>query len=335
MYFYNQGEPSPCFTDTVSAVPQNTSVTFDLQLPKYDSIGVKLGYIKVIGSSGNLAGVITRVRNYSPTYTQNIDQSEPGLLSSAAKKTLVFPLTFAYYSRDASSPRGWDTGINILNVGGSTTDIRADWVDSRNGATYSYTEYGVPANAVVNFYMPRRLGYSTEFLGSVTLTSSNSNILAFVSTVKYVNSGSIGYGGVGLDPNVATAQVALPLNYRQPNCSRNTNWITGIQAMNLGAGTTTVNVRLVKSKSCTLASGWYDDFTWSMSVNGNAAQNFYLPSYGVQGKDPTWVPGRVPIPTGWYGSAYVTNSASNKLIVTSSSTNYCKGEGGLYIGVNY
>lgn len=140
---------------------------------------------------------------------------------------------------------GYQTGIQIMNIGDASTDVIVTYAPSTEGtaATESAT---IAAGASVTFNRPEDgVAYGTSlFVGSAAVTS-NSADQPLVVVVNQLNAGAnkgAAYGG--FDPSLATESVALPLIM-----DRNYSYFTGFSIANAGSAATTVTY------SCTGTDG--------------------------------------------------------------------------------
>ena len=310
---YVAGSTSPLVT-TSQSVATNASYTFDLQNDsRFSTFASNYGYAKVTGQSGDIAVVVDNLRARSSSGEQ-MQNSYSAVPDSAAGTTLLAPLVFKTYSGN------WNTGINVLNIGGSQTTVTAQYTPSSacTGCTGGTDSITVNPGAVGTFYLPTRPVPHDAWFGSVELTSSGgNNVLAVANTTKYASTGSVGYSIQAANPNNATTRVAVPIVYEYAGTSN--AWITGIQVSNLG-GATTITLDYARAPGCSVGSATYQ---WTQSVSANGSTTFYTPSHPSS------------IPSGWYGSVYVSSAANNDLLVSVSNTGYDLGVAGTMAGVNY
>jgi hypothetical protein len=135
---------------------------------------------------------------------------------------------------------GYVTGIQIQNVGGSSTDVTLSYTHSAAGTDCAETQT-VPAGQSKTFALAAFANGANSncvagarFVGSaqVTVNSASQSLIAVVNQLK---SGVNGEAYGGFDPASATNTVVMPLIM-----DRNSNWFTGINIMNVGSGATTV-----------------------------------------------------------------------------------------------
>ena len=307
MNFYKEGQTTPSATDT-KTIASNATYTWDMTSSSFSALGSVLGYAVISGeASKTIAVVAATSRDTTPT-SQVVTFNSPGIPQAQAGKTIVFPLMFSQYSG------GWNSGINILNKSGGSAQVTATFVDSHGGPNV-VKNYSIPNNSVKVLYLPNLISYA--FHGSCLLTS-NVDVIASSTHANYTTyADAVGYAYPGINTGTATPKSAIPMSFK--NSGTGNTWISGFQVYNMGSATT-VQLTLVRSENC--SAGGSKVINWPLGVNANTSATYYLPSSGS-------------IPSGWFGSGYVTTTANNPVAVVVSNTGYGQGASGLYLGVNY
>jgi hypothetical protein len=77
-----------------------------------------VGYAIVSGSSGDIAALADHVKEKSSA-GMVVQMTTPAVLGTSANDFVVFPLVFANFSK-------WNTGLTILNRGGTQTQVTVD-----------------------------------------------------------------------------------------------------------------------------------------------------------------------------------------------------------------
>jgi hypothetical protein len=310
---YIAGTTTPAAQVTASSVVDNASTTFDLSdATDFSAFASQYGFARVSGASGNIAVVADNLRQRTDAGEQ-MQNSYSCVPDASAGQDLRAPLVFKTYSG------GWNSGINILNLpGGTSTTVTAQYTPSSacTGCTAGTDTITVDPGAVETLYLPGRTAPHDAWFGSVQLTST-SNILAVANTTKYAADLSVGYSIQAANPTNATTRVAVPMVYNSAGTSN--AWIAGIQVSNLGAATD-VTVDYVRAPSCAVGSATY---TWTQSAGANGSVTFYTPSHPSS------------VPSGWYGSAYVSSADNRDLLVSVSITGYGVESSGTMAGINY
>ena len=137
---------------------------------------------------------------------------------------------------------GYVTGVQIMNMGSSSTNVTVSYTPSLAGTACTETKT-VPAGQSETFalYAFATGADSTcvageKFIGSASV-SANSASQDLVAIVNQLNTGANkGAAYEGFDPTSATNSVVMPLIM-----DRNSNYFTGFSVLNVGSAQTTVN----------------------------------------------------------------------------------------------
>jgi len=197
------------------------------------------------------------VNEFASASTADASSYSGALLPSAAGARLYAPAI----ANNAYG--GYTTGIGLMNMGHSPTDVTITYRNLAGTAVRTQTLAGVPAHAYQALYSGDPvLGLPSGFTGSATLTSSMSDITAVVNETGPGNQFS-SYEAVTAGSAVLFAPAALKDAYGGYNTG------VGIQNVTATAGTVTIN--------------YYDASGAAITHNFPIAANGYLGVY--QGTD--------------------------------------------------
>ncbi len=173
---------------------------------------------------------------------------------------------FASGSTDVAMPlinannSGYVTGVQIMNVGSSSTSVTVSYTPSTAGTACSETKT-VPAGESATFALQafattvsgENCANGVKFVGSASVSANSAN-QDLVAIVNQLNTGANkGAAYEGFDPTGATNSVVMPLIM-----DRNSNYFTGFSVLNVGSAQTTVNCTFTGSthtESATLDPG--------------------------------------------------------------------------------
>lgn len=166
---------------------------------------------------------------------------------------------FASGSTDVAMPlinannAGYVTGVQIMNLGSSSTSVTVSYTPSTAGTACSETKT-IAAGESETFALQafattvsgENCANGAKFVGSANI-SANSTNQDLVAIVNQLNTGANkGAAYEGFDPTGATNSVVMPLIM-----DRNSNYFTGFSVLNVGSAQTTVN--------CTFASSTHTE----------------------------------------------------------------------------
>jgi hypothetical protein len=239
--------------------------------------------VSVTYSDGTTAGPHTVKPGAARTYDQSTETHSAAVFSASVsgggqpiaaaviEENTTTMFAYSGFAGGATNPvmplvnannYGYVTGIQIMNIGGSATDVTVSYTPSTAGAACTETQ-NVPAGQSKTFalnaftYTPQTPGTTcalgATFVGSarVTTNSASQNLVAIVNQV--LTTGANGEAYNGFNPTSATNKVLLPLIM-----DRNYGWLTGFNVMNVGTGSTTVTCTFTGTSytaSGTLAAG--------------------------------------------------------------------------------
>jgi LysM repeat protein len=332
---YKTGQSSPRITLNAS-VPKNETKVWDIA----DNAAVQAawpggkdqyGYV-VFSSANDIACVVDNQRMASP-YVQSQFNAVP---TSYAGTDLRVPLVFHGHGSSSDNQKGlkWNTGISLVNIGSGTANVTVTYTSG----SYNHTcTKSIPASRSDVWYAPE-VGTGPDgwncpkgpmtwsypggpTFGSIKVTS-NVDILVIGNSNRYDSSQSLGagYSSLGAAPSGLTNRAVCPLAF---NKNPSSNWISGIQAANVGSVTTNIRFKMVRADSNPAASGKSVTITKSSIAPGKSA-TAYFPEEGSA-------------LTNFEGAVFVeaTNSAA-VIAVSSSNTNYnTLGSAALYDCINY
>lgn len=223
--------------------------------------------------------------------------------SSAGDGTHHIPLAQNNYNPD------WDTGVNVRNIGSSSTNATVTYRPINQGGTY-YSTLNIPASGTGNFYFPG-LSFPTGTYGIATITTSpDQPLVATHNTTKYSADVAVSHNTY-LETD-GTATINFPLVMKNAS-----GWATGIQVHNIGSASTDVEVRYYHP------SGTYTNCKdGPITVQAGQGYNSYQPQNGC-------------LSNGFVGSATVIASGGDSRIVGELiATNYGASYAFGYNGVN-
>ena len=155
---------------------------------------------------------------------------------------------------------GYVTGVQIMNLGGSSTNVTVSYTPSLAGTACSETKT-IPAGESATFALRafstsvsgENCANGVKFIGSASISanSANQDLVAIVNQLN--GSDNKGAAYEGFDPTSATDSVVMPLIM-----DRNSNYFTGFSVLNVGSAQTTVNCTFTGSthtESATLDPG--------------------------------------------------------------------------------
>lgn len=243
---YKIGDATPTAAHTYNGVASNTSFTIDINTdPNFSSYptgnDVSLGYAKVIGADGIVAAVADSVRSTGETW-RNVQVSLPGLpatTSASFGDTLVVPRAFNIWFT-------WDTGVPVVNLTGSPTNIELVYTTdaSLGGNIYKITKNAV-ANGGVSFFLPTDFPQAIPSFGGATVkcTTPGCEILAVSNNVYKGSTAqpSGAFNSPALNSNLGTNAAAVPLAYREGSGFTFEQDTTGVTVFNVTAGNVTTN----------------------------------------------------------------------------------------------
>jgi hypothetical protein len=206
--------------------------------------------------------------------------------AEVGRATVFAPLLF-------KNANGWNTGVQIQNVGDVATEVLATYRASDGSGEWSERQMVAPGDSAT-FYQPSLAELPNGFVGAGVFRSFNDQPL--VGIVNEVNSAR----------QVAMTYRALETGgetVSAPYLVRNVDgWSTGLQVQNLGTEATTVSVQLRQN------SGSLDLMLRSQIPPGES-RTFYLPA--IDG-----------LPDGWIGSGVVTAAPLQPLAAIVNETRY-------------
>ncbi|MEM4202696.1 MAG: hypothetical protein QXS54_01370 [Candidatus Methanomethylicaceae archaeon] len=137
---------------------------------------------------------------------------------------------------------GYITGIQIMNLGTTNTDVTVSYTPSLAGTACTETktvQAGRSETFALRAFALTEAGENcvngAKFIGSARITGNSAN-QPLVAIVNQLNSGANkGAAYEGFDPSSATSAVVMPLIM-----DRNSNYWTGFSVANVGTASTTV-----------------------------------------------------------------------------------------------
>jgi hypothetical protein len=183
---------------------------------------------------------------------------------------------------------GFNTWFNVQNTGTSSTNVTVTYYPGSAGNSGVTDTATIPAGAAHTFDQETKSALGTLFVGSALVTSSSQ---AIVATVEQAGTGSIktllGYNGFTGGSTTVVAPLVM---------ANNSGFFTGIQVMNVGSATATVNVAYGPN-----TAGAFAPTAESASVAAGGSATF-LQSGGQWGSNK------------YVGSATITNAQGQSLV---------------------
>jgi hypothetical protein len=278
----------------------------------------EFGYVS-FSSANNIACVVDNQRMTSP-YVQSQFNGVP---TSYSGTDLRVPLIFNGHGSSSTNSKAlkWNTGISIINPGASSANVSVTYTSGSYSNTCSKT---IPGNGSDVWYAPEvgtgagsGVGWTCTggplswsypggpTYGSATI-SSNVAILAIGNSNRYDSASAVGagYSSLAAAPSAATGRAVCPLSF---NRDPGTDWITGIQAANVGTVATDITFRMVRFDVNPATAGNSLSITKSGVAAGSSA-TAYFPEEGTA-------------LTNFEGAVFV-EAAAGAIAVFSSNTNY-------------
>jgi hypothetical protein len=333
---YKTGEATPRVTLTENNVAAYNSVVWDIA----DNVTVQTSWpgganqygYALFSSSNEVACVVDNQRMASP-YVQSQFNGVP---SAYAGTDLRVPLVFNGHGSSSSNSRGvkWNTGISLVNISSTPTDVSVTYT---SGAYTNTCSKQIPGNGSDVWYAPE-VGTGPDgwncpsgplqwsypggpTFGSLQITSSV-GILAIGNSNRYDSSEGLGagYSSLGAAPAGLTSKAVCPLAF---NKNPSNDWITGIQVANVGSVASDITCKMVRANTDPAAGGASVTITKS-SVGPGSSATWYFPEEASALSD-------------FGGAVFCEATSPGAVIVASSSnTNYnALGSAALYDCINY
>lgn len=298
----------------------------------------KFGYAR-FNSANPIACIVDTQRTVSP-HVQAIFPAVPS--NGYASTSSIAPGIFNGHGSSSSNSRGlkFNSGIAIVNPNSQNANVKIVF-NATNGyskscsatvpggsmVSWAASAAGTSGNAFSCTGGPLAWSSPGPTVGTALVTS-NRPVMGIVNSNKYDGPAGLGAGYSSLvvgrtAPTVVTKKAVCPLAFRNDNASA--GWNTGIQAVNVGAASTSTNItfKLVKA-----------------GANPTGSNTVSLKSNGLKGGQGVSAELFSALQTNnnfntFEGAVYVTSS-SQPIAVVSSSANYTGlGAAALYDCVNY
>jgi len=234
---------------------------------------------------------------------------------SAGSPTIALPLVMANNS-------GYYTGIQVQNVGSSTTTVTIDYspntVGSRNPADEVFQLAPGASKTVIQNGAPPSNGSTVNnwatigrYVGGATIRNTGGqNLVAIVN--QTLPSPAKGSAYEGFDPAAATAKISVPLVM-----ANNSTYQTGIQVQNVGSVAAQVTIHYGTNTAGTF-SPQDEVFTLQPGASKTIIQNGAPPSNGSTVNN--WGTNR------YIGSATVTANASKIVAIVNQWSSSVAGD---------
>jgi len=130
----------------------------------------------VFTATGSVAVLVNDINT-----TQTTGMAYSGF--AAGSVNISIPLTF-------KQSNGWDTGIQVQNLGGIEAIVTVEHFRTDLGARVAVEAQAIPPGDSRTFYQPANTGLQPGHVGSAVITSSNGQpIVAIVNEINYVRGG--------------------------------------------------------------------------------------------------------------------------------------------------
>jgi hypothetical protein len=298
----------------------------------------KFGYAKFT-SANTIACVVDNQRTVAP-HVQSIYQAVP--TNGYASQDGIAPGIFNGHGSSSTNVKGrkFISAIAIVNPNPGAATVSVQFISAVSNYTNTCTA-SVPGGSMVSWIAPD-VGTSAspftctggplawQYPGGPTLgtalVTSNISVMALVNSNKYDTGENLGAGYSSLvaartAPTVVTTKAVCPLAFNKNVAN---DWISGIQAVNVGGSPTNITFKMVRAGQDPAAGG--ASHTLSGGKFNNIASNAGVSAVLYQ--DQTTL-------TNFEGAVFV-ESSGQPIAVVSSSTNYTTlGAAALYDCINY
>jgi len=296
---FKNGSTTPDATDSALIKPFSYHV-FDMSA--YSSFGNDFGGATVSGNQA-LAGTAIHVRDKGTGPAAKAQMSYRAFAPNQIGQTVQLPLFYKNFSK-------FQTGINVVNNGGSPTDVTVTYTSSNGvvGGPWVASKLNLQPGEMYTFYDPASVPDGDY--GSAVVTSSASDIGVVASSSRTDSAGNNqSFAYEGAIASSATSCVALP------TVQNRTSWKSGINILNLGSATT-VEINYSSSNPST------PDATKTYPVPANSPFTVYMPS-------------DLATQVGFYGGATAESTNGQDILVLVTTANSSAGISMNYVGVNF
>lgn len=208
----------------------------------------------------------------------------------SSRYLLAAPLLFTAYN-------GWNTGINLANLGNETADITIRYFEVAGDLTRE-VELQLPPKTMRYIYTPNNVD-EEGFVGSATI-DSNQPITAAIDEVKYETVEAISY----IASSVGQVDAAIPVTFREdPLNGRHDNSGINIQNMNSN-DPQTVQIQLITN------------------TGQNVLEQPFLLTLPPGGNNFVYFPNWTEIPPGTVAAARITSQDPRGFVAVSNDVNY-------------
>ncbi|HZT06862.1 MAG TPA: hypothetical protein VFC51_07505 [Chloroflexota bacterium] len=225
----------------------------------------------IVNASGPVATVVSEER------------SGGGRLVYAAATT---PAPTLYAPMIFKGRGGWDSGIQVQNLGNSAAAVRVTYVSTGGGAWDESAS--IPASGARAFYQPANASLPSGLVGAAVVQSMSGQPLAAVVNATNGNGAGLAYA---LESGAADTLYA-PVVYKRYN-----GWDSGIQLFNLNPSPTIATILYQQSAG--------PPITDAVTVPGSGATSVYQPS-------------EPQLPDGFVGSARIVGGPGARLVGIAS-----------------
>ena len=299
--FFKNGSTTANATDSATIQPYAFKI-FDLSSSSYSGFGSDYG-VAVVTGTDNLAGTALAVRDPGTGAAQKAELIYRAFSSSQLGQSVVAPLFYSSYAN-------FETGINVVNRGGTATNVTVEFSSANgvSGGPWTATKTNLQPGEGYTFYTPTVSGLPNNLFGSATITSTAADIAVVVSSSRFSNGSQQAFAYEGALSSSASGCVALPVVHNR------TTWKTGINIYNNGGSTASVDINYSSSNPST------NDASHTVSVPAGEPFNVYMPA-------------DLTTELGFYGG--VTLESNQDIVVLATHANSSVGTALNYMGVNY
>lgn len=299
--FFKNGSTTANASDSASINAYSYAI-FDLADAAYSGFGNDYG-VAVVTGAGNLAGTALAIRDTGQGATLKAELTYRAFGSNQLGQELVAPLFYRNYG-------GFATGVNVVNRGGTATNVTVEFSSANGvaGGPWTFSKTNLQPGEGYTFYTPALAGLPNNLFGSATISSSATDIAAVVSHSRFAGGAQQAFAYEAPLTSTSSNCVALPIVHNR------TTWKSGLNVINLGAGTASVTVDYASSNP------QVGDASKTYSIPAGSPFNIYMPTDAATALN-------------FYGGA--SFSSNQPIVVLATSANTAAGIARNYMGVNY
>jgi hypothetical protein len=298
--FFKQGSATPVANDSKTIQP-NSFAIFDMAT--YNAYGNGFGGAVVTGT-GPLAGTAIANRDPGTGPAAKSQLTYRAFTTEQQSTQILLPLFYNGFN-------GFNTGINIINRGNVATQVSVVYTKSNDvpGGPWNAGPQTLQPGEMYTFYRPA--GLPDGVFGSAVVNSTVSQIAVVASHARVDSSGNnTAFAYEGAPASAASDCVALPVVHNR------TTWVSGINILNLGSSSSTVQINYASSNPLT------PNATKTYTVPANSPLTVYMPTDAAT-------------QVGFYGGASLRSTNGQNMLVLATHANSAAGIARNYFGINY